>query len=316
MGVFKNPKKILRRRRRFPRGRAARSSPYSQRGAEPIYPIHPANHRGQTVGVSLRVKRVAASAPRLARRRRKKTTCLHRWFFCVGENLFFRAVSSQVSSAPASLTSVFGMGTGGPSRQSTPTIQFAASLDSLNIIPQPFENCKPFFKIFRKNFAAKAAGLEKRLSQIVLNRANAGQRLSKTNEEPSLSTLSYPASHRGHKASVLLRVKRVATSAPRLARRRRKKTTCLHRWFFCVGENLFFRAVSSQVSSAPASLTSVFGMGTGGPSRQSTPTIQFAASLDSLNIIPQPFENCKPFFKIFRKNFATKAAGMEKRLPR
>ena len=103
----------------------------------------------------------------------KKTTCLHRWFFRVGENLFFRAVSSQVSSAPASLTSVFGMGTGGPSRQSTPTIQFAASLDSFNIIPQPFENCKPFFKIFRKNFAAKAAGLEKRLSQIVLNRASA-----------------------------------------------------------------------------------------------------------------------------------------------
>jgi hypothetical protein len=34
---------------------------------------------------------------------------------CVGENLFFRAVTSQVSSARASLTSVFGMGTGGPS---------------------------------------------------------------------------------------------------------------------------------------------------------------------------------------------------------
>ena len=131
------------------------------------------SHRGQIAGVSLRVKRVITSDPRLARRRRKKTTCLHRWFFCVGENLFFRAVSSQVSSAPASLTSVFGMGTGGPSRQSTPTIQFAASLDSFNIIPQPFENCKPFFKIFRKNFAAKAAGLEKRLSKIVLKRASA-----------------------------------------------------------------------------------------------------------------------------------------------
>ena len=137
--------------------------------------------------------------------------------FCVGENLFFRAVSSQVSSAPASLTSVFGMGTGGPSRQSTPTIQFAASLDSFNIIPQPFENCKPFFKIFRKNFAAKAAGLEKRLSTIVLKRASAGKRLSKTNEEPSPSTLSYPTSHRGRKASVSLQVKRVITSAPRLA---------------------------------------------------------------------------------------------------
>ena len=203
MGIFKNPKKILRRRRRFPRGRAARSSLSSQRATEPGSPITPSqpsrtdswrfspgeangserpatcpwrshrSHRGHKAGVSLRVKRVITSDPRLARRRRKKTTCLHRWFFCVGENLFFRAVSSQVSSAPASLTSVFGMGTGGPSRQSTPTIQFAASLDSFNIIPQPFENCKPFFKIFRKNFAAKAAGPEKRLFTIVLKRASA-----------------------------------------------------------------------------------------------------------------------------------------------
>ena len=37
------------------------------------------------------------------------------WAFCVGANLFFRAVSSQVSSAQLSLTSVFGMGTGVPS---------------------------------------------------------------------------------------------------------------------------------------------------------------------------------------------------------
>ena len=34
--------------------------------------------------------------------------------FCVGYDLFFRAVSSQVFSALQSLTSVFGMGTGGP----------------------------------------------------------------------------------------------------------------------------------------------------------------------------------------------------------
>ena len=34
---------------------------------------------------------------------------------CVGVNLSSRAVSSQVLSAPVSLTSVFGMGTGGPS---------------------------------------------------------------------------------------------------------------------------------------------------------------------------------------------------------
>ena len=35
--------------------------------------------------------------------------------------LFSRPVSRQVSSAQVSLTSVFGMGTGGPSPQSTPT---------------------------------------------------------------------------------------------------------------------------------------------------------------------------------------------------
>ena len=34
---------------------------------------------------------------------------------CVGYDLFFRLVSKQVSSAQQSLTSVFGMGTGGPS---------------------------------------------------------------------------------------------------------------------------------------------------------------------------------------------------------
>ena len=55
------------------------------------------------------------------KKQRKKTTRKYEWFLRVGENLFSRAVTSQVSSAPASLTSVFGMGTGGPSPQSTPT---------------------------------------------------------------------------------------------------------------------------------------------------------------------------------------------------
>ena len=36
-----------------------------------------------------------------------------RCFACVGISLSFRAVTSQVFSAPLSLTSVFGMGTGG-----------------------------------------------------------------------------------------------------------------------------------------------------------------------------------------------------------
>ena len=42
---------------------------------------------------------------------------------CVGVYLFFRPVARQVSSALVSLTSVFGMGTGGPSPLKTPTIQ-------------------------------------------------------------------------------------------------------------------------------------------------------------------------------------------------
>ena len=41
---------------------------------------------------------------------------------CVGIFLFSQAVTSQLSSALLSLTSVFGMGTGGPSASSTPTI--------------------------------------------------------------------------------------------------------------------------------------------------------------------------------------------------
>ena len=39
--------------------------------------------------------------------------------------LFSRSVTRQVFSAEVSLTSVFGMGTGGPSPQSTPTIDLS-----------------------------------------------------------------------------------------------------------------------------------------------------------------------------------------------
>ena len=43
--------------------------------------------------------------------------------FCVGIDLSSRLVTKQVFSALVSLTSVFGMGTGGPSPLKTPTIQ-------------------------------------------------------------------------------------------------------------------------------------------------------------------------------------------------
>ena len=59
----------------------------------------------------------------------------------VGISLFSQAVTSQVSSAPLSLTSVFGMGTGGPSTSSTPTSYFL--IISLFILL-----CKHFFLFF------------------------------------------------------------------------------------------------------------------------------------------------------------------------
>ena len=51
----------------------------------------------------------------------------------VGISLFFRAVTSQVFSAPLSLSSVLGMGTGGPSASSTPTyvLYFMQNLSGL-----------------------------------------------------------------------------------------------------------------------------------------------------------------------------------------
>ena len=46
--------------------------------------------------------------------------------FYVGTDLSFQSVARQVFSAPMSLTSVFGMGTGGPSSLKAPTILFSA----------------------------------------------------------------------------------------------------------------------------------------------------------------------------------------------
>ena len=56
---------------------------------------------------------------RIKQKRQPKWLSLLCWRY-----LFFRPVSRQVSSAQVSLTSVFGMGTGGPSLQSTPTYFF------------------------------------------------------------------------------------------------------------------------------------------------------------------------------------------------
>ena len=56
-------------------------------------------------------------------------------FFCVGIFLFSQAVTSQVFSAPLSLTSVFGMVTGVPSVSSIPTfLSITLTLNSFSII--------------------------------------------------------------------------------------------------------------------------------------------------------------------------------------
>ena len=60
--------------------------------------------------------------PNLPKILQKKNPPKSDGFRYVGISLSFRAVTSQVFSAPLSLTSVFGMGTGGPSASSTPTI--------------------------------------------------------------------------------------------------------------------------------------------------------------------------------------------------
>ena len=54
----------------------------------------------------------------ISKRKTRFSSCLS---FCVGTVLSSRAAARQVFSAQVSLTSVFGMGTGGPSPQSAPT---------------------------------------------------------------------------------------------------------------------------------------------------------------------------------------------------
>ena len=105
---------------------------------------------------------------------------------CVSNELSSRLVSKQVFSPLQSLTSVFGMGTGGPSALKSPTVRLMLSLEI---------NCLQFIRHCRTNYGTE-------------------------------------------------RIKRNV----------------------CVSNELSSRLVSKQVSSPQQSLTSVFGMGTGGPS--------------------------------------------------
>ena len=88
----------------------------------------------------------------------------------VGENLFFRAVTSQVSSAPASLTSVFGMGTGGPSRQSTPTCVCRLSR-RLSNNTTPFQEMQALFL--------------KKLKKVFISPKTDGKRLTSRPNQPA-----------------------------------------------------------------------------------------------------------------------------------
>ena len=56
----------------------------------------------------------------------------------VGISLFSQAVASQLFSAPPGLTSVFGMGTGGPPASSTPTfLNVLQLLIEINFVSRP-----------------------------------------------------------------------------------------------------------------------------------------------------------------------------------
>ena len=85
--------------------------------------------------------------------KQKKNPPEIRWVIC-RHYLFSRAVASQVSLAQMSLTSVFGMGTGGPSSQSTPTA-FVFRVQEI-YYHTSFKNASLFFKkiekIFKKQF--------------------------------------------------------------------------------------------------------------------------------------------------------------------
>ena len=71
----------------------------------------------------------------------------------VGVDLFSRAAARQVSSARMSLTTVFGMGTGGPSSSLTPTEEtlfcWRLSQRRNELYHIDFQNATPFFKFFK-----------------------------------------------------------------------------------------------------------------------------------------------------------------------
>ena len=109
-------------------------------------------------------------------------------------------------------------------------------------------------------------------SSIVLASQQSGG-LSQAQKSPSLSTEAvywrYPSSRVGQ---VLSWRRKCPVDTFRQKPKMSKKETAHFRVRSLCWRYLSSRAVARQVLSAQMSLTSVFGMGTGGPSSQSTPT--------------------------------------------
>ena len=84
---------------------------------------HPALHGQQSGSGALQTPRAAPlnNARSLTPLQKNKKRTSYEVRFLCRRYLSSRSVSRQVFSAQVSLTSVFGMGTGGPSPQSTPT---------------------------------------------------------------------------------------------------------------------------------------------------------------------------------------------------
>ena len=153
----------------------------------------PRSHRGQIAGVSLRVKRVITSDPRLARRRRKKNHLFAQVvFLCWRKPIFPGRLQPSIFGA-GELNFRVRDGNGWTLAAINTNYSVCCLTGQLQYNTTAFENCKPFFKIFRKNFAAKAAGLEKRLSQIVLNRASATRGFLKPRSRAHLPYHTQPA---------------------------------------------------------------------------------------------------------------------------
>ena len=179
----------------------------------------------------------------------------------VGTYLFSRTVASQVSSARQSLTSVFGMGTGGPSALIIPTVNrlYWTGFNSPNWTrtSDTLINSQVLYRLSYGGIWNPAQIWCARFVWVFLF------------------------------CSLVSALFALPTELWRNIDERLDETSNLCR---SVGAYLFSRAVASQVSSARQSLTSVFGMGTGGPSALITPT-RSIQPFDCTDIVSRTFDS-------------------------